>query len=187
MDLNLLRIDCARAQKKGIHFIIASVILWSLISLVHYTDMDILSKNFFTFCLTAPLMPLAYLVSRFIHVDFQHKSNPLTKLGIIFSVNQMLYLIIAMWIYPTLPDKMLMVIAIIFGAHLLPYAWLYQSKSYAFFAVLIAIGAWLVGVNRTSFELALMMTGIEVFFVLALVYENKRLKKQSYSSVNVEN
>ena len=27
-------------------------------------------------------------------------------------------------------DKMLMVIAMIFGAHLLPYSWLYNSKTY---------------------------------------------------------
>ena len=32
---------------------------------------------------------------------------------------------------------MLMVIAMIFGAHLMPYSWLYQSKSY--FALSIAI------------------------------------------------
>ena len=26
-----------------------------------------------------------------------------------------------MWVYPTVPDKMLMVMAVIFGAHLLPF------------------------------------------------------------------
>jgi len=42
-------------------------------------------------------------------------------LGVLFSVNQLLYLLIAMWIYPTVPEEMVMVLAMIFGAHLLPY------------------------------------------------------------------
>ena len=75
-------------------------------------------------------MPLAYFVSKLIKVDFQNKGNPLTNLGILFSVNQILYLLIAMWVYGTVPEKMLMVIAMIFGAHLLPYGWLYKSKVY---------------------------------------------------------
>ena len=75
-------------------------------------------------------MPLAYFVSKLIKVDFQNKGNPLTNLGILFSVNQILYLLIAMWVYGTVPEKMLIVIAMIFGAHLLPYGWLYKSKVY---------------------------------------------------------
>ena len=47
----------------------------------------------------------------------------------------MLYLLIAMWIYAAVPDKMVMVIAIIFGAHLLPFGWLYDSKVYYFMLV----------------------------------------------------
>jgi len=31
------------------------------------------------------------------------------------------YKLIAMWIYPTVPNKMVMVLVIIFGAHLLPF------------------------------------------------------------------
>ena len=65
---------------------------------------------------------------------FSKQDNLLTNLGILFSANQMLYLLIAMWIYPTVPEKMLMVIAMIFGAYLLPYGWLYKSKSYIAFS-----------------------------------------------------
>ena len=84
--------------------------------------MPILTKNLFTFVCAAVLLPLSYFVSKLINVDFQNKGNPLTELGILFSVNQALYLLIAMWIYPTIPEKMLMILAIIFGAHLLPYS-----------------------------------------------------------------
>lgn len=129
----------------------------------------------FTFCCTAPLLLLAYLVSKIIKVDFQNKENPLTSLGIVFSINQILYLLITMWIYPTIPEKMLMVIIMIFGAHLLPYGWLYQSKSYVSFSILIPIFALIVGLNFEAYVLAIIMIMLEIIFSIFLIFENKTL------------
>ena len=178
MNLNELRLNCAIKQKSGLHFILASVVIWCVLIFVHLSDLPISTKNLLTFCFTAPVVPLAYLISKVIKVDFQNKANPLTNLGILFSVNQMLYLLIAMWVYPTVPEKMLMVMAMIFGAHLLPYGWLYQSKAYVAFSVVIPIFALIVGSRFDSYVLAVMMTGIEVIFSACLIFENKkRLEK----------
>lgn len=175
MSLEQLRNDCAIKQKKGIHFILTSVFIWCAILFVHTSDLPILTKNFYTFCSTAPLLPVAYLISKIIKVDFQNKNNPLTDLGILFSANQMLYLLIAMWVYPTVPEKMLMVIAIIFGAHLLPYGWLYKSKSYMAFSIIIPAVALFIGVNFKPYILAIVMIFIEIIFCVLLHIENKRL------------
>jgi len=177
MKLEELRIDCSIKQKKGLHFILASVIIWIAVFIIHSTSLPILTKNLLTFCVTAPLLPIAYFISKVIKVDFQNKSNPLNNLGVLFSLNQMLYLLIAMWIYPTIPEKMIMVIAIIFGAHLLPYGWLYQSKSYYVFSVLIPFFALFMGINFAPDKLALFMIGIEVIFSIMLIFENSKLAK----------
>ncbi len=63
------------------------------------------NQNLLTFCCTAPLLPVSYLIAKIIKVDFQNKGNPLTNLEVLFSVNQILYLLIALWIYPTVPEK----------------------------------------------------------------------------------
>ena len=97
--------------------------------------------------------------------------------GILFSVNQILYLLIAMWVFDALPEKMLMVYAMIFGAHLMPYSWLYQSRSYMLLSILIPLLALIVGLTQTPAVLAEMMLGIEVVFSLALVWENKKDRK----------
>lgn len=175
MNLNDLRLDSAIQQKKGVHFILASVIIWSAVLVVHLTDMPILSKNLFTFIFTAPLLPLAYLISKFFKIDFTNKNNPLTNLGVLFSLNQMLYLLIAMWVYPTVPEKMVMVLAMIFGAHLLPYGWLYQSKTYMVLSVFIPIAALIVGGSFPPFAVAAMMVVIEVIFSLLLFLEVRNL------------
>jgi len=174
MDLDELRNDCSVKQKKGLHFIIASVIIWTAVFCVSLTRMPILTKNLITFCCTAPLMPLSYLISKIIKVDFQNRDNPLTKLGILFSANQMLYLLIAMWIYPTIPEKMLMVLAMIFGAHLMPYSWLYRSKSYFAFSIFIPVAALIIGLNFELFILAGFMIVVELTFSILLFFEVKK-------------
>jgi len=175
MNLEELRLDCAVKQKKGLHFILASIVIWSAILVVQLMGIPIHLKNMFVFCCTAPLLPLAYFVSKFIKVDFQNKDNPLTNLGILFSVNQMLYLLIAMWVFPTIPEKMLMVIVMIFGAHLLPYGWLYKSKTYMVLSVLIPIAGLIVGLNFEPYILAIMMIVVEIIFSISLSIENKKL------------
>ena len=175
MNLKDLKKDCAQKQQKGIHFIIASVVIWIMVLIVQLTDLPMLTKNLLTFCCTAPLLPIAFLISKILKIQFQDKSNPLNYLGILFSANQMIYLLIAMWIYPTLPDKMLMVIAMIFGAHLLPYSWLYKSKTYMIMSVLIPIASLIVGCNSTRLILALMMLVFEIIFTALLIIENRKI------------
>nr|WP_269205802.1 hypothetical protein [Clostridium botulinum] len=160
--------------KKGLHFILASIIIWSILVIIHLTLLPSLTKNLLNFCATAPLMPLAFLISKIIKADFQSKENPLTNLGILFSLNQMIYLLIAMWIYPTIPEKMLMVIAIIFGGHLLPYGWLYKSTSYTVLSILIPILSLAIGIKFQPYILANMMLLLEILFSISLIIENKK-------------
>ena len=175
MNLTEMRLDCAKKQKKGLHFIIASVIIWSALFIIHLTSLSIETKNMLTFYCTAPLVPLAYLISKIIKVDFQNKGNQINGLGVLFSLNQMIYLLIAMWVYQAVPDKMLMVMSIIFGAHLLPYGWLYYSKIYTILSVLVPILSLIIGLSFPPYYLAAMMIGIEILFCVLLTIENKKL------------
>ena len=174
MNLDELRGDCARKQKKGIHFILASVIIWSLVLIVHLTGLPVLTKNLLTFCCTAPLMPLAFLLSKVLHIPFQDKNNPLSSLGLLFSLNQLPYLLIVMWVYPTVPEKMLMVFAMVFGAHLMPFGWLYQSRAYTVLSVAIPLFALIAGMYCPNWLLALMMLAVEVVFSILLYLENRK-------------
>jgi len=76
-----------------------------------------------------------------------------------------------MWIYPTIPEKMVMVLAIIFGAHLMPYSWLYKSKSYFALSIIIPVAALNVGLNFELFILAAFILIIEIIFSILLSFE----------------
>lgn len=175
MNLEELRLDCEVKQKKGLHFILASIFIWCTVLVVQLMEIPVLTKNLYTFCCTALLLPLSFLISKIIKVKFQNKGNPLTNLGILFSVNQILCLLIAMWIYQAVPEKMLMIIAMIFGAHLLPYGWLYKSKTYIVLSVVISFLALIVGIKFQPPILAVMMIVIEIIFSLFLWMETKSL------------
>jgi hypothetical protein len=175
MNLDEMRLDSAIKQKKGLHFILASVIIWLAVFVIHLTPLPILTKNLLTFCFTAPLMPLAFMISKIIKVDFSNKANPLTNLGIIFSANQIVYLLIAMWIFNAVPEKMIMVLAMIFGAHLLPYGWLYKSNSYMILCIVIPLAALFVGQNFPPSFVAGLMIAFEMVFSLLLVIEVRKL------------
>lgn len=175
MDLDKLREDCAVKQKKGLHFILASIIIWCALFVLQLADIPVDTKNLYTFFCSTPLVPLAFLVSKTIKVDFQNKDNPLNHLGVVFSANQFLYLIIAMWLFYVAPEtkSLLMVLAIIFGAHLLPYGWLYKSKTYVVLSVVIPIVALIAGLNFEPYVLAIIMIGIEMIFSVCLWIEVK--------------
>lgn len=172
LALQKLKADCRKKQKRGLHFIIASVLIWIAILAIQVSPLPILTKNLYTFFCSAPLVPLAYFISRLIGVDFQNKDNPLNNLGLIFTVNQIVYLLIAMWVYAAVPDKMLMVYAMIFGAHLFPYGWLYQSRTYYILSVMIPIGVLILGLCSSSVTIAIFMLITEIIFCGCLIIEN---------------
>lgn len=174
MNISEMRAEIARRGKKGLHFILASIIIWSGVFIIWTLPIeDVLTRNLLTFCITAPLMPIAYLISRLIRAEFSSKGNPLNNLGLLFSMNQFLYLLIAMWVYPTVPEKLVMVIAMIFGAHLLPYGWLYQSRAYTVMSVLISLGALILGLLTAPAVVAAVMVGVEIIFSIWLTMELK--------------
>lgn len=179
MDKNTLeqtKKACARGQKRGLHFIMASVIIWALVAVVHFTNLPIETKNLLTFCCTCPLMPLAWMLSKPLGITFSDKENPLSTLGIVLSVAQIPYLLIVMWVYAAVPDKMVMTLAMVFGAHLLPFGWLYNSKIYYIMSGVVTIGALILGLMFPPRILALCMVAVEIIFVLLLYYENRDLK-----------
>ena len=92
--------------------------------------------------------------------------------------NQFLYLFIVMWVFSAVPDKMVMVYAMVFGAYLLPYSWLYKSLSYRIFSITIPIVALIIGCIFSAFFVAVIMLIIEVIFVIALFVEVNMFTKK---------
>ena len=175
MSLDDLRNGISKNQKKGLPFICASVIIWFLILVVTSLGLPIQQQNLLVFCCSCPLMPLAWIIGKLFKIDIFDKSNPLGNLGFLFTLNQFLYLLIVMWVFNSVPTKMVMVYAMVFGAHLLPYSWLYKSMSYRVFAIAIPFLSLAIGILYSSRAVASAMLVIEVLFSISLFVELRKM------------
>jgi len=175
MNLDELRNDIARKQKKGVPFICASVVIWLLILVVILLDLPQHQENMLVFCCSCPLMPISWMIGKVLKIDIFDKSNPLGNVGFLFTCNQFLYLLIVMWVFSAVPDKMVMVYAMVFGAHLLPYSWLYQSISYRVFSIIIPILSLIVGCMFSPLSVAVTLLVTENFFMITLFAEVRKL------------
>lgn len=171
MNLEELRNDVTVKQKKGLPFICASVFIWSMILIVIMLDLPTQQENILVFCCSCPLMPIAMLMGKILKVNIFEKSNPLGNVGFLFTCNQFLYLLIVMWVFSAVPDKMVMVYAMVFGAHLLPYSWLYKSISYRIFSIIIPIISLALGCMFSAFAVAVTLLVTEIIFVIVLFIE----------------
>ncbi|MBQ9489083.1 MAG: hypothetical protein IJU80_04050 [Lachnospiraceae bacterium] len=141
-----LKRDAQQMQRKGLPFMMASVVIWSLNEVLQCMNLGVERANFFTFVTTCLLMPLAFLFSRLLGSNiFQKTENPINKLAFLCTMNQMLYLLIVMWACNRAPEAMVMIFAMVFAAHLLPYGWAYDNKAYTVISITETIGALALG------------------------------------------
>ncbi len=178
MNLEELRNEIAFKQKKGLPFICASVVIWLLIFIVTVLDLPQYEENLFVFCCSCPLLPISWIIGKALKVDIFDKSNPLGNVGFLFTCNQFLYLLIVMWAFSAVPDKMVMIYAMVFGAHLLPYSWLYMSVSYRIFSILIPILSLGVGCMFSALSVAGTLLLIETVFVIVLFIEVRKFNSK---------
>lgn len=178
--LNILKKEAQLSQKKGLPFMMASVIIWALIIVVRFMDISIVAKNMYTFCCSCFLMPLAFLFGKIIKVEiFAKMDNPIRKLALLCTLNQMLYLTIVMWAYNQKPEAMLMLYGMVFGAHLLPYGWVYDSKSYTIAAIVNTIGSLIVGLVWGSIAAAAFVMTVQIIVCISLFAEMRKVRPES--------
>lgn len=97
-------------------------------------------KKHFGFSLLRPMLPISWIVGKKLGVDIFSKQNPLASSAFLFTMNQVLYLLIVMWIFNAVPDKMLMVYAMVLKllSHCL-IAVRQKSNGYKIFAIAIPL------------------------------------------------
>jgi len=177
--LNALKKDAQEMQRKGLPFMMASVVIWVLIGFVQFMKKDIMAINMYTFCCSCFLMPLAYLFSKMIKIDiFKKTDNPINKLGVLCTINQMLYLVIVMWAFNKSPQNMLMLYEVVFAAHLFPFGWVYDSRTYTIMAIVETIGAVFVfSVLGRNFSIGFMIVS-QIIVCICLEDEIRKARKK---------
>ena len=126
------------------------------------------------------LIPLAFIFSKIIGADiFRKTDNPINKLGFLCTMNQMLYLLIVMWAFSQNPEVMVMLFAMVFGAHLLPYSWVYSSKTYIVMSVVLTLGSLIVCSIFGAVVMCIFVTVCQIITSTLLLVECKKNEAQN--------
>lgn len=169
--------DISNKNKKGLPFILASCVIWTLITVAMLLPIEEYKIiNLIILCCASLVMPLGYLFTKMLKLEFSVKNNPLSKVILIFTLNQMIYLLIVIWAFNGAPEKMVMIYAIIYGAHLFPYHWVYQSPIYKYMAFIIPVISFVLGYilsGTTMFLLPGFVLLCEIIFAVKLYAEFK--------------
>lgn len=177
-----LKTEAMILQKKGLPFMMASVVIWSAVTIVRTLPVDIMTKNLYTFYCPGLLIPCVLVFSLIIGArPFAKRSNPFNKLGLINTMNQMLYLLIVMWAFNQKPEAMLMLFAMVFGAHLLPFAWLYESKTYLVTSIVTTFGSMIISIFAPELYVGLFMIVCQIVMSVLLMIECRKLDRAQMS------
>ena len=176
-----MRWELSIKAKNGIDFILAASIIWLVIAYIWTLEIDAYNKSILTLIAVGLMFPLSLSFSRFFKTKWKDKYNPLQALGLWLSASQMLYFPFMIFTLIEMPDYFVMVYAIIYGAHLFPYAWFYKVAYYAVFAGITSTGALLLGLlqpDRIYLIPVLMSISLIILFVL-LYFNSKNRKTKS--------
>ncbi|MBD8006901.1 DUF7010 family protein [Bacillus norwichensis] len=92
-SLQILLNDIAKKQKKGLPFIMASIFIWGVITIITLLPLDLIIKNIGILSCGALLFPVSILCAKILNVDLFYKENPLINGLLMATNNQVLYLI----------------------------------------------------------------------------------------------
>ena len=167
-------------QKKGLPFMLASVVIWTAVTIVRTLPVDIMTKNLYTFYCPGLMIPCVLIFSLIIGArPFSKRKNPFNKLGLLNTLNQMLYLLIVMWAFSQKPEAMLMLFAMVFGAHLLPFAWLYESKTYLVTSIVTTLGSMIISIFAPELYVGIFMIVCQIVMCISLLIECKKLDREN--------
>lgn len=175
--LKHLKIEFAVKQKKGLPFIMASAILWFIMLIAFLTNLNLATKNIIAMCCSALLMPVGMLFGKILKVDMFCKDNPFSSLSVVAALNQLMYLPIVLWTMYAVPDKMIMVYAIVVGAHFLPYYWIYFSPTYFYASIIIPIVSLIFGIYFSQVVVCVAFIAFDILICILLCLENKQAQK----------
>ena len=185
-DYRKMKTEAMVLQKKGAPFMMASVVIWTMVTIVRLLPVNLMTKNLYTFYCPVLLLPCVLLFSKIIgaHV-FKNRNNPFNKLGFINTANQMLYLLIVMWAFNQKPEAMLMLFAMVFGAHLLPFSWLYDSKTYLVMSLLTTFGSMIISIFASEIYVGLFMIACQTVMSVLLLLECRKLDRAQKTEVEL--
>lgn len=145
MNVDAARSDLALRTWRGANNILAGVILWSAFGVLGMVLPDSFPRALLYLFGAGVLWPLGLLVGSVLRVDLFARGNPLAGLTGVLGGMQILFAPLMVGAYFATPALVPWYLAVLVGAHFLPFAWLFGSRAYGFAAAALSLAGGLSG------------------------------------------
>lgn len=139
-SLSELKRDIALQAKKGIGFIWAGGVYWVAMTGVGYFLSPDTAALLFILGMGI-VFPLAFLFSKLVDASVVTSDHPLSSLGGQIAALNGLFLPVIIVVYVHIPVWTPFTMAVLGGAHFLPYGWLYDSTGYVVLSLGVSLGS----------------------------------------------
>ena len=181
-SIEKLKLDLSLRAKNGLDFILSACLLWFAITYIWTLSTTSYDKGIITFIISSLMLPLAFLISKFLKTEWKIKDNPLQPLGLWLNFAQLFYFPFLVFILLKQPDYFVMTYVIITGAHFFPYAWFYNEKGFAIMAGIISISSLLFGLYlpvESMFFIPMFMCVMLIILAVWIFWSyNQKLKSE---------
>ncbi|WP_461141046.1 DUF7010 family protein [Spirosoma pomorum] len=187
-QLDELRDELAIEAKNGLNFTCAASLIWFAIGFVWTLDVTPYTQSILTFCVGAPMLPVAFALSKVFKTAWTVKNNPLQPLGLWLNFAQLFYFPLLFFVLGKMPLYFVMTYAIITGAHFFPYSWFYRNTLYAVFAGIVSIGSFLLALWLSNEHMYVVpfFVSASLAVLTGLLYLNYQKRYQSALASQVE-
>lgn len=178
MNFEEIRSELSIRGKNGLGFLLAGVVVWIIISVIFFTNLEIYYKTIGMLFATGIMFPLSIAFNGLLKADWKLEGNPLSSLGLILNFAQFIYFPILIWAIGTNTELAVFIFAIITGAHFFPYGWFYQSKAYYIMSPVLSIAVMVIGWNLAVEKLWIIpLTTVILLSILVIwLYQEYRAK-----------
>ncbi|GAA4114012.1 hypothetical protein FB556_0788 [Enteractinococcus coprophilus] len=178
-DLTHLRQDLSHRTGRGLNAIVAGIVLWST-----FTVLGVVLSDSFVLALAyvfgaGALFPLSLLVAKFLKLDPFASGNPLGTLAGLLGAVQVLFIPLMIGAVLAVPTMVPWFLAVLVGAHFLPFSWVYSSRAYLIAAISMPVAAgsyaWLLPAS-VPIVVPAAVTAILILVAVLLSRENAKTR-----------
>jgi hypothetical protein len=165
----------ALLTRKGIGMPVAGLCYWLGVAIL-VRALPQRSALILSFFLTGAVFPVGALLTRLAGGDLFAKSPVLAPLGILLAAVQLFYWPVIVVVFRFAPEWTPFTMAVLFGSHFLPYAWLYRSRGYGFLAgaVALVLTAMVVVTREPLYTIAPLLAAGCYAIAVALLWQEVR-------------
>jgi hypothetical protein len=165
MSFDALRAEFIQRTRRGIAFIGAGVIVWTLFGILGIVLPEPIRPFIYLFG-AGVQFPAGILLATLLKHDWQSKGSPFALLPGLVGGLQILFAPVVIMTWVKHPELLPGYLGVLVGAHFLPFVWLYKSRTYLFLSIGITLTAAATGLLLTAS--AYRLTPFSVAAILAV-------------------